>query len=83
MAEIRDSVKVFSWLRPFAYAQSDACLLDSVALMDFLLRRGVCADFFIGVKIRPFVAHSWVQAHGFAFNDAPEYLSAYTPILSV
>jgi hypothetical protein len=83
VTQIRESVKTFSWLRPFAYAESDACLFDSVALTDFLLRRGMSVDFFIGVRMRPFVAHSWVQAHRFALNELPEYLSAYTPILSV
>ena len=83
IAQIRECVRIFCWLRPFAYAESDACLFDSVALMDFLYRHGVLADFFIGVRIRPFVAHSWVQAQGFALNGLPEYLAAYSPILSV
>ena len=83
IAQIRERFRVFCWLRPFAYAESDACLFDSVALMDFLYRQGVLADFFIGVRIRPFVAHSWVQAQGFALNGLPEYLAAYSPILSV
>ena len=80
---LRECVKVFYWLRPFAYAESDACLFDSVVLTDFLFRQGVCAEFCIGVRIRPFVAHSWVQTQGVALNDLPEYLAAYTPILSV
>ncbi len=83
IAHIRECVKVFSWLRPFAYAESDACLFDSVALTDFLFRHGVLADFIIGVRVRPFLAHSWVQAEGFALNGLPEYLAVYTPILSV
>ena len=81
--QIREYVRVFSWLRPFAYAESQACLFDSVALTDFLYRHGVLADLLIGVQIRPFVAHSWVQTQGFALNGLPEYLAAYTPILSV
>ena len=83
VAQIREHVKVFSWLRPFAYAESDACLFDSVVLTDFLFRQGIAADFLVGVRIRPFAAHSWVQAQGFALNDLPEYLAAYTPILSI
>jgi len=82
IAYIRECVKIFSWLRPFAYAESDACLFDSVALIDFLFRQGVLADLFIGVRIRPFVAHSWVQVQGLAANGLPEYLAAYTPILA-
>jgi hypothetical protein len=83
VAQIREHVRVFSWLRPFAYAESDACLFDSVVLTDFLFRQGIVADFLVGVRIRPFAAHSWVQAQGFALNDLPEYLAAYTPILSI
>ena len=83
IARIRECIKVFAWLRPFAYAESEACLFDSVALTDFLFRHGVLADFFVGVRIQPFAAHSWVQVQGFALNDLPEYLAAYTPILTV
>jgi hypothetical protein len=83
ITEIRDCVRVFSWLRPFAYAQSDACLFDSVALTDFLYREDVFVEFVVGVRVQPFGAHSWVQFQGFALNDIPEYLGAYTPILSV
>jgi len=81
--DLRECVKAFNWLRPFAYAESDACLLDSVALTDFLFRQGMSADFLIGVRIQPFAAHSWVQAWGFALNGLPEHLAAFTPILSV
>ena len=83
IADIRECVRSFSWLRPLAYAESEACLFDSVVLTDFLIRQGILAEFLIGVRIRPFVAHSWVQIQGFALNDLPEYLAAYTPILSV
>jgi hypothetical protein len=83
IAHIRECVRIFSWLRPFAYAESDACLFDSVVLTDFLYRQGVSVDLLIGVRIRPFVAHSWVQTEGLALNGLPEYLAAYTPILSV
>lgn len=83
IAHIRECVKIFSWLRPFAYTESEACLFDSVVLTNFLFRQGVSADLLIGVRIRPFVAHSWVQVQGLALNDLPEYLAAYTPILSV
>jgi hypothetical protein len=83
IAKIREYVRIFSWLRPFAYAESDACLFDSVALTNFLYRQGVSAQFCIGVRVQPFIAHSWVQSRGFAFNELPDYLAAYTPILSV
>jgi hypothetical protein len=83
ISHVRECVRVFSWLRPFGYAESGACLFDSVVLMDFLFRQGVPADFLIGVRIRPFVAHAWVQAQGFALNGLPEYLGAYTPLLLV
>lgn len=59
------------------------CLLDSLALVDFLARRGMCADLIIGVKLNPFVAHSWVQHRDVILNDPLDRASAFTPILVV
>jgi hypothetical protein len=80
---VRECVRAFTWLRPFAYAEADACLFDSVVLTDFLYRQGVFAELLIAVRTRPFLAHSWVQAQGFVLNEVPEYIRGFTPILCV
>ncbi|EJL37543.1 hypothetical protein PMI01_00621 [Caulobacter sp. AP07] len=59
------------------------CLLDSVALLDFLNRRGLDADLVFGVIPRPFSAHCWLQADGLALNDELDNLVGRAPILVV
>jgi Transglutaminase-like superfamily len=59
------------------------CLLDSVALLDFLARRGLFARLVMGVKLNPFAAHCWVQHQDVILNDAFDRATAYTPILVV
>jgi hypothetical protein len=45
-------------LRPLALTAEDRCLHDSLALMNFLAAERASAHWVIGVKIRPFGAHS-------------------------
>jgi hypothetical protein len=59
------------------------CLLDSVALLDFLGRQGLDADLVFGVIARPFSAHCWLQIDGLALNDELDNLTGRTPILVV
>jgi hypothetical protein len=37
----------------------------------------------IGVKLRPFAAHSWVQSGPWLVNDRIDMIRAYTPIMAV
>ena len=59
------------------------CLLDSLALLDFLARRRLSADLVFGVKLNPFAAHCWVQAGDTVLNEAIERVRLHTPILVV
>ena len=59
------------------------CLLDSVALLDFLSRRGLDADLVFGVIARPFSAHCWLQVGDLALNDEFDNLTGRAPILVV
>jgi hypothetical protein len=59
------------------------CLLDSLALLDFLARRRFAATLVMGVKLNPFAAHCWVQHGDLILNDAFDRASAFTPILVV
>lgn len=59
------------------------CLLDSLALLDFLGRRNLDADLVFGVIARPFSAHCWLQIGALALNDELENLVGRTPILVV
>jgi hypothetical protein len=70
-------------LRPLALSAEDQCLRDSLALMNFLSAEGASAQWVIGVKARPFGAHSWVQLGPTVLNDQHEHVRRFTPILVV
>lgn len=80
---VRPLVTAFVHLRPLCYTAREACLLDSLTLLNFLARYGVYPQWIFGVKTDPFYAHCWVQQGEFAFNDNPDYLKGFTPILVV
>jgi hypothetical protein len=79
----RGVVAAFIRLRPLLFGAQDACLFDSLALIRFLSYYGVFPTCVIGVQTGPFGAHCWVQHEAVVFNDAPEYVRRYTPILTV
>lgn len=57
------------------------CLLDSIAMIRFLHRRGLHAHIVFGVALDPFSAHCWVQAGDLVLNDTVGNVDAHTPIL--
>ena len=61
----------------------DRCLVTSIALMHALLRGGCRASLVLGVRARPFSAHSWVQYDRTVLNDRLERVRIYTPILVI
>ncbi len=70
-------------LRPFALTSHDRCLADSLTLLHFLATQGHFPRWVIGVRTRPFGAHSWVQSGSIVLNDQPEHVRRYRPILVV
>lgn len=73
-------VSVFRRLRVFAFATNGHCLYHALALVDFLAHYRISATLVIGVRTRPWAAHSWVQ-YGTALLDArPDHVHAYTAI---
>jgi hypothetical protein len=59
-----------------------SCLPDSLALLDFLRRRGAGASIVFGVTGTPFRAHCWLQLGEEVLNDALDNVAPFTPILS-
>lgn len=59
------------------------CLLDSIALLHFLVRRGARADLVFGVRLDPFSAHCWLQNSEWIISDPAENCAGFTPILVV
>lgn len=56
------------------------CLLDSLAMMRFLGRRGLRPALVFGITGEPFTAHCWLQAGPLVLNDSVGNTRAYTPI---
>lgn len=81
--ELLSAVASYLRLRPFVFTAHDKCLFDSLTLMRFLAIEGMAASWVIGVRTRPFGAHSWVQSGPLVLNDLHEHVSGFTPILIV
>lgn len=78
-------VRVTSAFEASALAVSplDACLPRSVAMARWLLRLGQPATLVVGVKLRPFQAHCWVQCGDRLVSDRIDSVRNFTPILVV
>lgn len=79
----RELVYVFAYLRPLLFASPHACLLNALALLEFLAPHGWSPSWVWGVQTTPFSAHCWLQEGCVVVNDLPERVRAYTPILVV
>lgn len=79
----RAAVGAFIRLRPLLFGAQDACLFDSLALVRYLSYFRLFPLCVIGVQTAPFGAHCWVQEGALVFNDAPEHVRRFTPILAV
>lgn len=82
-SRVDELVGIFFRLRPFAFSGRDACLLRSLALVEFLARHRVYPEWVFAVQSVPFGAHSWVQYQGVALNDYLRRIREFTPILVV
>lgn len=76
-------VSAFRQLRPFVYCARERCLLHALTLMRFLEHYDVHPRWFIGVRTRPWAAHSWVQTGVMVLDGRPDDVCDYTPILMV
>jgi hypothetical protein len=79
----RELVGSFVHLRPLLFGAQDACLFDSLAIVELLARRGIFPTWVFGVQTAPFAAHCWVQDGPVVFNDTPERVRRFTPILAI
>lgn len=61
----------------------DSCLLHSVAVQRALDRQGAASTLVLGVMLRPFAAHCWVEYAGFVLNDDPDHVRSFTPIFAI
>lgn len=61
----------------------DQCLSRSLALTRLCARRAIPAELVIGVRLRPFGAHAWVQSAEVLVNDRVDCVRLYTPIFAL
>jgi hypothetical protein len=80
---LRSAVGIFNHLRPLAFTSRNRCLFDSIALVLFLARNDLATHLVIGVTVRPFAAHAWVQDRCDVLSDLHENVRRFTPILIV
>lgn len=76
-------IAAYEKLRPFVVTAQHKCLHDSLALVNFLAAEGAFPRWVIGIKTRPFGAHSWVQSGETVLNDQHENVRRFRPILVV
>lgn len=80
--DIQATVSAFESSNRFMRSH-DQCLPRSLAMARYLAARNLPAELIIGVKLRPFAAHAWVQAGPWLLNDRIDTIRAFTPILAV
>lgn len=73
------------WIRGFEQAKLlrspvSRCLPRSMALASCLFRSGHAVQLIMGVRLRPFAAHCWVQDGETVLNDTPEQVATFTPV---
>jgi hypothetical protein len=80
--KVRRLTAVYRRLRPW-YPREYLCLYDSLALVEFMAKRGVYPLWVFGVQAQPFGAHCWVQNERLLLNEGSEYAGQFTPIMAI
>ena len=70
-------------LQPLFYSAKDACLRNSLTLVEFLAKYEIYPTCVFGVKMDPFAAHAWVQHGAVVLTDPIEHVKTFTPIMLV
>lgn len=60
-----------------------SCLLDCLALLDWLGEEAGHARLVFGVRLEPFGAHCWLQTERRLLTDAYDTIGEFAPVLSV
>jgi hypothetical protein len=76
------SVEAFRIVRRLAKS-SDLCLPWSIALVSNLAQYGIFPNLVLGVRMKPYAAHAWVQLDDCVLNDEVDHVRRFTPILVI
>ena len=82
LGRARELVTLYTYIRMFVFERRGRCLLDSLALLEFLAAHGVRAQWVIGVRVRPFAAHSWLQHQQWVLNGTPAFVRGFRAIFT-
>jgi len=80
LARAERLARIFRNARVLAYSSHEECLFDSLVLVEFFALHSMYPHWFIGVKSKPFRAHSWVQYEHCVLNGTVEHVEQFTPI---
>jgi hypothetical protein len=81
-AAAEDAARQFLAVRALVPAER-RCLLDALALLDWLGDDASHARLVFGVRLEPFAAHCWLQTDRLLLTDAADAIEAFVPVLSV
>jgi Transglutaminase-like superfamily len=81
--DLKHYVGIFQRVFKITTQASDACLLNTIALGEFLAKNHIYPNYIFGVTTNPFSAHCWLQLGNVVLNDTSENVSQYTPILVI
>lgn len=81
-AAAEDATRLFLAARALVPAER-SCLVDSLALLDWLGDEASSATLVFGVRLDPFAAHCWLQIDRLLLTDAADAIGAFGPVLSV
>jgi len=79
---MREIVGAFERLN-LIFSPLDQCLPRSLALTHLLMRSGHLTQFVIGVRLKPFLAHSWVQQGDVVLNERVDVARTFSSILVI
>jgi hypothetical protein len=71
----------YARMQPRAFSPHNACLRNSLTLLEFLAAQCLYPSWVFGVALAPFAAHCWLQAGPVVLNDSVGHVGCYTPIM--
>jgi hypothetical protein len=80
--EAEDAARAFLAARALVPV-ARSCLLDSLALLDWLGDRAGPATLVFGARLDPFGAHCWLQTDRTLLTDAADTVRTFVPVLAV
>ncbi|KRA84104.1 lasso peptide biosynthesis B2 protein [Altererythrobacter sp. Root672] len=81
-AQVEDAARRFHAVRALIPV-ARSCLLDSLALLDWLGDGATPATLVFGTRLDPFGAHCWLQTDRVVLTDAADTARTFVPVLAV